>query len=76
MIIYANHPVMAGHEAEVMNTLQNPEEIRRSKVDSSVYLFYKAQRQGRWVCAVSKHRGDKGFLITILLSKVWPVFCR
>ena len=49
MIIGVKHPVMAGREKEVKNTLQNPEEIRRSKTDSSIYLFYKTQRKGRWV---------------------------
>ena len=70
---------MAGHEEEVKNTLQNPEEIRQSKVDSSVYLFYKTQRTGRWVCAVSKRLGDEGFLITAYPTdtikageKIWP----
>jgi len=27
-------------------------------------LFYKAQREKRWICAVSKQTGDEGFLIT------------
>ena len=54
IITRVKHPVMAGHEKEIIAALENPEEIRRSKTDSSVYLFYKTQRKGRSVCAVSK----------------------
>ena len=73
------HPVMAGHEKEVMAALQRPEEIRRSKTDHSVYLFYKTLRKDRWVCAVSKKLNTEGFLITAYPTdvikageKVWP----
>src|SRR3989338_1108005 len=42
IIVSVKHPIMAGHEKDVKNALQNPEEIRRSKKDTSVYLFYKS----------------------------------
>ncbi|MBI4398656.1 MAG: DUF4258 domain-containing protein [Candidatus Omnitrophica bacterium] len=73
------HPAMLGHEIEVKNTLQYPEEIRQSKQDSSVYLFYKTWRANRWVCAVSKKVNGNGFLITAYPTdtiktgeKIWP----
>lgn len=79
VIISVKHPVMVGHEGDVKTTLQNPEEIRRSKIDPSVYLFYKTQRKERWVCAVSKRKNGDGFLITAYPTdviktgeKVWP----
>ncbi|OGX04615.1 MAG: hypothetical protein A3G87_08230 [Omnitrophica bacterium RIFCSPLOWO2_12_FULL_50_11] len=79
LITSVKHPVMAGHENDVKNTLQHPEQIRQSKTDSSVYLFYKAYRKGRWVCAVSKRNNREGFLITAYPTdsikageKVWP----
>lgn len=79
VIISNKHPVMAGHESDVKSALQNPDEIRRSKIDSAVYLFYKTQRKGRWVCAVSKRKNGDGFLITAYPTgviktgeKVWP----
>ena len=79
VIVSVKHPVMAGHEKEVKNTLQNPDEIRRSKTDSSIFLFYKTQREGRWVCAVSKKANGAGFLITAYPTdsikageKIWP----
>ena len=79
LITSVKHPIMTGHEKDVQEALRNPEEIRKSKTDSSVYLFYKTQRKGRWVCAVSKRHRDEGFLITTYPTdsmkageKVWP----
>ena len=64
MIITIKHPVMAGRENDVMETLQHPHEIRQSRSDAAVNLFYKPERIGRWVCVVTKHLDDHGFLIT------------
>lgn len=44
--------------------LENPNEIRKSKSDQDVYLFYKPERIGRSVCAVAKQTNGDGFLIT------------
>jgi hypothetical protein len=55
---------MAGREDDVRSALENPDEIRQSKSDKDVYLFYKAENEKRWICAVSKQTGDTGFLIT------------
>ena len=63
-ITTVKHPVMAGHEAEVQATLAAPEEIRRSRSDENVLLFYRTQRSGRWVCAVARRQDSTGFLIT------------
>jgi len=64
LIVSVKHPVMVGSEEDVRNTLENPDEIRQSKSDESVYLFYRAEREKRWICAVSRQTGDEGFLIT------------
>ena len=73
------HPIMAGYEAEVKATLEAPDEIRRSKRDASVYLFYRNRDRRRWVCAVTKQENGTGFLITAYLNdaikegdKIWP----
>lgn len=58
------HPVMAGREEDVRKALEDPDEIRKSKSDENVYLFYRAERENRWLCAVSKQTGEDGFLIT------------
>jgi len=79
VITTIKHPVMAGYEAEVQEVLESPQEIRRSKSDANVYLFYRSRRNRRWVCAVSKQEGHSGFLITAYPTgaikegeKIWP----
>jgi len=64
LIVTIKHPIMAGREDDVRDTLENPDEIRRSKSDENVYLFYKAEYEKRWICAVSKQTDETGFLIT------------
>jgi hypothetical protein len=53
------YDILTGEE-----TLENPDEIRVSRSDSKVFLFYKTQRPGRWTCAVTKRLDGEGFLIT------------
>ncbi|MBI2757538.1 MAG: DUF4258 domain-containing protein [Chloroflexi bacterium] len=64
LIVSVKHPVMAGREDDVRSALENPDEIRQSKSDEDVYLFYKVEREKRWICAVSRQTGKTGFLIT------------
>jgi len=64
LIISSKHPIMAGREDDVKDTLENPDEIRRSRSDENVYLFYKTEHKQRWICAVSKRNDSTGFLIT------------
>jgi hypothetical protein len=79
LISTIKHPIMKGRENDVMNTLKNPDEIRVSKRDSTVFLFYKSQSVGRWVCAVTKQLNGDGFLITAYPTdaikegeRIWP----
>jgi hypothetical protein len=44
--------------------LQLPDEIRKSKRDSDVLLFYLQRREKRWVVAVARRLNGDGFLIT------------
>ena len=64
LIVSLKHPVMRGREAIVQATLQEPDEIRRSRNDSAVYLFYRLERPKRWTCVVAKRLDGEGFLIT------------
>ena len=64
LIVTIKHPVMAGREEDVKKVLAQPDEIRQSKSDEMVFLFYKEEREKRWICAVSKQTGSEGFLIT------------
>jgi hypothetical protein len=59
---------MRGREVAVQNVLQRPEEVRRSRVDPSVLLFYRVEEPGRWLCAVAKRLNEEGFLITTYLT--------
>ena len=62
-LISVKHPVLSGHEMEVQQALADPQEIRRSRQDKDVYLFYRGN-EPRWICAVARHEGQEGFLIT------------
>jgi hypothetical protein len=64
IITQIKHPIMNRQEAAVQATLTQPDEIRRSRSDSKVYLFYKLQREKRWLCAVIRQLNGEGFLIT------------
>ena len=64
LITTIKHPVMLGQEGAVKETLENPEQVRQSRSDAQVLLFYQAAGEKRWVCAVSKHATDQGSLIT------------
>lgn len=74
LIVTVKHPVMYGREADVEETLRSPGEIRRSRRDPNVYLFfylfYREERPGRWVCVVVKRSIDSGFVITTYLTDV------
>jgi len=79
LIVTVKHPAMAGREADVKAALAHPEEVRQSRSDPDVYLFYQAERIGRWVCAVSKRLDEEGFLITAYPTdavkegvQIWP----
>ena len=79
LIVTIKHPVMAGRESDVKETLAHPEEIRLSRSDPNVYLFYRTQRIGRWVYAVSKRLEEEGFLVTAYPTdavkegvRIWP----
>jgi hypothetical protein len=79
VIVTAKHPVMAGRESLVRDALQAPDEVRQSRVDPQVLLFYKAEATKRWTCAVAKREAQAGFLITTYPTdaikegvRVWP----
>ncbi len=63
LIITVKHPSMAQCEEQVKETLKNPEQIRRSKKDYTVYLYYKKYDEFHMV-VVCKHLNGTGFIIT------------
>ena len=74
------HPVMSGREGDVRVTLEKPDEVRQSRQDPEVYLFYHGQGLRRWVCAVAKRLDETtGHLVTAYPTdaikqgeRVWP----
>jgi hypothetical protein len=63
-IVTVKHPVMRERTTEVQDVLRTPDEVRQSRSDPAVFLFYRAETPGRWICAVAKRLNDTGFLIT------------
>lgn len=63
-IVTVKHPVMRERATEVQDVLQTPDEVRQSRSDPAVFLFYRAEVPGRWICAVAKRLNDIGFRIT------------
>lgn len=61
-LVTFKHPVMKGKEDIIKSVLQMPDEIRQSKMDKDVFLYYK--KFDRLYCVVVKHMGKEGFLIT------------
>jgi hypothetical protein len=64
IITTIKHPIMCQRENEVRETLTQPDEIRRSRSDHNVYLFYRSRQEKRWICAVARRLNGDGFLIT------------
>ena len=64
IIVSLKHPVMSGREDDVPEVLRSPDEVRRSIRDPSVFLFYRLERPGRWLCVVVKRLDGEGFIIT------------
>jgi len=65
IIATIKHPVMLAREEEVQATLESPAQVRQSRTDPAVFLFYRAERPGRWICVVVKRvDNDEAFVIT------------
>jgi len=61
--ICIKHPDMKDRLEKVMKTLVSPNEVRKSKRDNNVLLFYNNE-DDKWIVAVSKRLNGEGFLIT------------
>ncbi len=79
LIATVKHPVMAGCESSVRLALESPDEVRQSRVDPEVLLFYKAEAARRWVCAVAKQADGQAFLVAAYPTdaikegiRIWP----
>lgn len=78
--IVAKHPDLVERVGDVQAALREPEEVRRSRRDDAVLLFYRSDvRLGRWVVAVTKLEDRDAFLITAYRTdaikegeRLWP----
>jgi hypothetical protein len=59
--------------------IEEPDEVRRSRRDPAVLLFYRSDARRGWVVAVTKHDGADGFLVTAYRTdaikegeRLWP----
>lgn len=67
-IIGTKHPSIAKYEKEVKDTLNDPDQIRKSKQDPRVRLYYK--NIGKvYVCVVADHvTKSEGYIVTCYLT--------
>lgn len=67
-IITTKHPNIAKYEKQVKETLQNPDEIRKSRQDERVHLYYKHIGKLH-ICVVADHiQEGEGYVITTYLT--------
>ena len=79
-----SHSEITGLENEIARVLQTPREVRVSRSDDSVRLFYEFYAEtrvgGKWLCVVVKYLPDDAFVVTAYLTDklkagetVWPI---
>lgn len=66
-IVSTKHPGMERHEELVKQTLTNPEEVRRSKKEAAIHLYYR-KSNGYYCCVVAKHLNGDGFVVTTYMT--------
>ncbi len=67
-ITTVKHPTLRGRLDLVVQTLRDPDQIRRSRSDENVFLFYRTFDNIGLICSVAKQEGIGGFLITAYQS--------
>ena len=74
---------MRGMREAIIRTLQAPAEVRVSRSDPAVRLFYEFYSRtrigGKWLCVVVKYATNDAFVITAYLTdrlkageRIWP----
>jgi hypothetical protein len=64
IIATKKHPSVAHLLAEAKLALVDPFEVRRSRQDPTVFLYYR-KLNAKFICTVSKHLNDDGFIVTV-----------
>jgi hypothetical protein len=78
--ILVKHPDLTNRIEDIKATLASPDEVRQSRRDAAVLLFYRQEAAlARWVVAVTKQREGSGVLITAYRTdavkegkRIWP----
>jgi len=63
LIVSIKHPELKLGELRIQETIHNPDEIRLSKSDSEVFLYYK-KFGNMHLAVVARHNNGSGFVIT------------
>jgi len=77
-------PEMKDMGAAIGRVLRQPEQVRRSRSDAGVRLFYDFCAQtivgGKWLCVVVKYEENDAFVVTAYLTDkpkagedLWPI---
>jgi len=77
-IILQKHPELDNNLNEVIKTLKEPEQIRKSKRDEKVFLLYR-KLDKYFLCVVIKQELKFGIVVTCYLTdkikegeRIWP----
>jgi hypothetical protein len=66
-LIHAEMVEMVGMEAQIADTLKQPQLVRRSRSDQSAELFYRFYTQtvigNKWLCVVVKYLFEDAFIV-------------
>ncbi len=67
-IITIKHPSIKKFSSKVKLALEEPDQVRKSKQDKRVHLYYK--NVGKiWVCVIADHiNSEEGYIITAYLT--------
>ena len=67
-VIIPKHPSIERFEDQVEKTLQDPDQLRRSKQDKRVHLYYRSIGK-LWICIVVDHiNTEEGYIITAYIT--------
>ena len=56
-------------EEDVKEIIRNSDEVRQSKTDERVILYYRMVKKMRYICVVVRHENKHGYVITTYLTE-------
>lgn len=67
-IVTVEHPSMAGKDLEVRQALTGADEVRESRSDPQVRMYYRVSGSAH-LCVVVKHLNGTGFVVTTYFTE-------